>query len=226
MAGIRAGWLRYPLLQLATAVATLAFVVTVGVDMFGGAASNAAFRAAAPAEEMALQAPAAMPVLPTEVGADALEAGALQSAAGTTVPEAAAMDAQAATPTAASEDAIREAPGVGGAGEAPPAASETGTAAPLLEAGPAATGGCEVCAGEQQMLPPTPLEKFAAETTPEAATVTQEVEAQTLPPTPEATALEARQPSGPPAMRWLEIGLAAVALTLAAVTLRARRRAR
>lgn len=226
MAGIRSGRRRYPLLQLATAVATLAFVVTVGVDMFGGTFSNAAFRAAAPAEEMALQAPAAMPALPTEAGADALAAGALQSAAGTSVPEAAAMDAQAATPTAASEDAIREAPNLGGAGVAPPAVSETGTAAPLLEAGSAASGGCEACGGEPQVLQPTPLEKFAAEATPEAAKVTQEVVAQTLPPTPEATALEARQASGLPVMRWLEIGLAAVALTLAGVTLRARRRAR
>src|SRR3972149_5884125 len=76
MAGIRSVRLRYPLLQLATAVATLALIVTVGVDMFGGATSNAAFRAAAPAEEMALQAPAAMPALPPGAGADALEAGA------------------------------------------------------------------------------------------------------------------------------------------------------
>ena len=223
MAGIRSGRLRYPLLQMATAVATLALVVTVGVDMFGGAASNTAFRAAAPAEEMALQAPAA---LPTEVGADALEAGALQSVAATSVPEAAAMDAMAATPTAASEDAIREAPTLGVVGEAPSAARGTATAAPLLEAGSAATGGCEACGGGPQVLSATPMDKFAAESGPEAAMVTQEMENQPVTPMPETTALEARQSGGLPALRWVEIGLAAVALALAAVTLRTRRRAR
>ncbi len=70
------------------------------------------------------------------------------------------------------------------------------------------------------------MDKFAAESSPEAAMVTQEMEAQTVAPMPEATALEARRPGGLPALRWVEIGLAAVALALAAVTFRARRRAR
>ena len=226
MAGIRSGRLRYPLLPMATALATLAFVVTVGVDMFGGVTSNAAFRAAAPAEEMALQAPAAMPALPTAAGADALEAGALQSVAATSEPEVPAMDAMAATPTAASEDAIREAPTLGVVGEAPPAALGTATADPSLEARSAATGGCGACGGEPQVLGATPMDKFAAESGPEAAMVTQEMEAQTMTPMPEATALEARQPGGLPALRWVEIGLAAVALALAAVTVRTRRRTR
>ncbi len=223
MAGIRSGRVRFPLLPMATALATLAFVVTVGVDMFGGVTSNAAFRAAAPAEELALQAPAA---LPTEAGADALAAGALQSAAATNVPESAAMDAMAPTPTAASEDAIGEAPTLGDVGEAPPAALGTATADPSLEARSAASGGCEACAGEPQVLSATPMEKFAAESGPEAAVVTQEMEAQIVTSMPEATSLEARQPGGLSALRWVEIGLAAVALALAAVTLRTRRRAR
>jgi anti-sigma factor RsiW len=223
MAGIRSGRVRFPLLPMATALATLAFVVTVGVDMFGGVTSNAAFRAAAPAEELALQAPAA---LPTEAGADALAAGALQSAAATNVPESAAMDAMAPTPTAASEDAIGEAPTLGDVGEAPPAALGTATADPSLEARSAASGGCEACAGEPQVLSATPMDKFAAESGPEAAVVTQEMEAQIVTSMPEATSLEARQPGGLSALRWVEIGLAAVALALAAVTLRTRRRAR
>jgi len=76
------------------------------------------------------------------------------------------------------------------------------------------------------VLSATPMDKFAAESGPEAAMVTQEMENQPVTPMPETTALEARQPGGLPALRWVEIGLAAVALALAAVTLRTRRRAR
>jgi anti-sigma factor RsiW len=226
MAGVRTGRPRFPVLQLATVVATLAFVVTVGVDMFGVAGSGAILRAAAPAEEMAMQAPAAMSALPTEAVAEALELGTMPTGAGTAVSEAAAMDALAATPTAASEYANREAPGVGDAGEIPPTAPDAGTAAPLLEAAAAAGGGCEACGGEMQLPPPAPQDKVVGEATPGAAVVTQEAEVQPLRPAPEETGLEARQPAGLPAVRWLELGLATVALALAAITLRTRRRAR
>jgi hypothetical protein len=96
----------------------------------------------------------------------------------------------------------------------------------VLESGAAAAGGCEACGGEMQLPPTAPQEKFADVVTPEVGVRTPEVEAQTLLPTPEAIALEERQPGGLPAVRRLEIGLAAVALTLAAVTLRIRRRVR
>lgn len=213
MAAMRPGWLRYPGLQLATAVATLAFMVTVGVDLFGGAASSAAFRAAAPAEEMLMEAPAVQSVLPTQVGADALEAGA--PPAGT---------ATATMP--ASESAKLEAPGVGGGGELPPAAQDAVTAVPLLEAGPAASGECEACGGEMELPPAAPQEKIADAPTPEAPPVGQDAAAQAMTASAEEPAPETREPRGLPPVRWLEIGLAGVALTLAAVTLRARRRAR
>jgi hypothetical protein len=225
MTGVRSGWLRYPMLQLATAVATLAFVVTVGADVFGGAASNAVLRAAAPAEEMAMEAPAALSPLPTQVVADALGLSSLPTATGTIMPEAAAMAVIAATPTAASDDASRETPGGGGAGELPPAATDAGTPAPLLESRPAA-GECEACGADMQLPPPAPQEKFAAEVTSEAAMVTPEAAAQPLGAPPSETGLEVRQPGGLPAVRWIEIGLAAVALTLAAITLRVQRRSR
>jgi hypothetical protein len=222
MAGVRSGWLRYPMLQLATAMAALAFVITVGADVFGGVASNAVLRAAAPAQE--IEAPAAVSPLPTQAGADAFGSSALPTATGTAMPEAAAMDAIAATPTAASEYASREAPSVGGAGDLPPATDVTGTAAPILEAA-AASGPCEIC-GEVELPPPAPQEKLAADATPEGAMASPGPELQQLQPAPDATGLEERQPGGLPAVRWLEIGLAAIALTLAAFTLRAHRRVR
>src|SRR5512137_335253 len=55
MAGIRSGWLRAPVLHLATAVAALAFFVTVGVDVFAGPLQTGALRAAAPAQEMSAE---------------------------------------------------------------------------------------------------------------------------------------------------------------------------
>ena len=224
MASVRSGWLRYPVLQLATAVATLAFVITVGADVFGGVASNAALRAAAPAQEMALEAPAAVSPLPTQVGADSLGSIAPPMATGTAMPEAAAMAAIAATPTAAGEYASREAPGVGGAGELPLTTDLTPTVAPLLDAA-AGTGPCERC-GEVELPPPSPQEKLAADATPEATMASPGPDVQQLQPAPDETGLEEREPGGVPAVRWLEIGLAAVALTLAAITFRAYRRAR
>lgn len=222
MAGARSGWLRYPMLQLATAVATLAFVITVGADVFGGVASNAVMRAAAPAQELAMEAPAAVSSLPTQAGADAFGSSALPTATGTAIPEAAAMDAIAATPTAAGEYASRESPGVGGGGDLTPATQVT--EAPVLEAA-AATGPCEIC-GEVELPPPAPQEKLAAGATAEAAIATPEPDLQQLQTASDGTGLEERQPGGLPTVRWLEIGLAAIALTLAALTFRAYRRAR
>jgi hypothetical protein len=227
-AGVRSGWLRTPLLQLATAVAMLAFVVTVGVDVFGGSMQSTAFRAAAPAQEMAVEAPAA-------VGAEALEAGAVAVVTETlVVAETAAaagapMEIPAATPTAAEqaeEYANREAPTVGGAAGLPPAPSQVTTAAPLLEAVPTASGGCEACSADLELPTPAPQDKVAVTAAPEEASVTQEVAAQVSQPPVGEPAHEQRVQGGLPAVRWVEIGLGAIALLLGMVTLRARRRAR
>jgi hypothetical protein len=132
----------------------------------------------------------------------------LPTATVTAVPEAAAMDAIAATPTAASEYASREAPGVGGAGDLPPATDVTGTAAPLLEAA-AASGPCEIC-GEVELPPPAPQEKLADSATPDGPASPANRRAAV--PTASETRLETGRDAGRlPAVRWLEIGLAAIA---------------
>ena len=226
MAGVRFGWLRTPLLQLATAVATLAFVITVGVDVFGGSVQSVAFRAAAPAQEMLIEAPA-------EVAADALEAGAAATVAETAVVAAAPMEAVAGTPTAAvqaEEYANREVPTVGGAAPMALAPSEAATPAPMLEAAPTASGECEVC-GPDLVLPTTaPQDKIAVMAVPQGVAVTQEAAAQVIELPAEAPAEEpapeAHLRAGVPTMRWLEVGLGGAALLLGAVTLWARRRAR
>jgi len=233
MAGIRPGWLSTPFLQLATAVAMVAFVVTVGVDVFGGSVQGAAFRAAAPAQELAMEAPAA-------VGADALEAGAVAAVAETAVvadktvveetTEAAAapMEAFAATPTAALQAegyANREAPAVGGAA-VPPAPSVAATAAPMLEAAPTASGECEVCGPDLALPTAAPQDMVAVTALPEGTPVTRDSAAQVIEPPAEEPAPEARMRGGLATVRWLEIGLGAIALFLGAVTIWARRRAR
>ena len=245
MAGLRSGRLRTPFLQLATALATLAFVVTVGVDMLGGAMPGAALRAAAPAQEFALEAPAEV------AEADALGAGAVSSVAGTegavdravveetavaekTVVEetavmaAAPLEAPAATPTAvvqAEEFASREGPNAGGAGEIPPAPSE-GTAAPLLAAAPTSSGGCAVC-GPDLVLPTTaPPDTAAVTAVAEEMSVTEESAGQVIEPTVQGPAPEERLRGGMTPVRWLEIGLGAIALMLGTITVWARRRAR
>jgi anti-sigma factor RsiW len=233
MAGIRPGWLRTPFLQLATAVAMVAFLVTVGVDVFGGAVQGVAFRAAAPAQELAMEAPAA-------VGADALEAGAVAAVAETAVvaektvveetTEAAAapMEVFAATPTAALQAegyANREAPTVGGAAM-PPAPSVVATAAPTLEAAPTASGECEVCGPDLVLPTAAPQDMVAVTALPEETLVTRDSAAQVIEAPAEEPAPEERMRGGLPTVRWLEIGLGAVALFLGAVTVWARRRAR
>jgi anti-sigma factor RsiW len=233
MAGVRSGRLRTPFLQLATAVATLAFVITVGVDVLGGAMPGVALRAAAPAPEMAAEAPAEL------AAADALEAGTAATLAETAVAEKAVveqtiavaqapLEAPAATPTAQAqveEYASRAAPTVGGAAEAPPAPSEA-AAAPMLGAEPVVSQECEAC-GPDLVLPTTAPEGMVAATAvPEAQWVTQEAAAQVVEPPAERPAPEARLRRGVPALRWLEIGLGAAALLLGGVTLWARRRAR
>ena len=237
MAGIRPGWLRTPLLQLATAVAMVAFVVTVGVDVFGGSGQGVAFRAAAPAQDLAMEAPAA-------VGADALEAGAGAAVAETAVmaektvmeetTEAAAapMDVFAATPTAAVQAegyANREAPTVGGAA-VPPAPSGAATAAPMPEAAPTASGECEVCGPDLVLPTAAPQDMVAVTASPEETLVTRDSAAQVIEPPAEAPAEEPapeeRMRGGLPTLRWLEIGLGAIALFLGAITVWARRRVR
>ena len=237
MAGVRSGWLRTPFLQLATALATLAFVITVGVDVFGGMMPSAALRAAAPAQELAMEAPAEI------AAADALEAGAVPVAAETAAAEKATveetavvaappMEIIAATPTAgvqAEEYANREAPAVGGAAVGP-VPSEAATAAPLLEAQPTTGLDCEACSAELE-LPTAAAQDMAAVTAvPEGALVTEEAAIQVIEPPAEAPAEEpapeAHLRRGLSAVRRLEIGLGAVALFLGAITLWVRRRAR
>ena len=221
MAGVRSGWLRTPLLQLATAVATLAFVITVGVDVFGGSVQSAAFRAAAPAQEMLMEAPA-------EVAADALEAGAAATVAETAAVAAAPMEVVTATPTAAvqaEEYANREAPAVGGAAPMAPVPSAAATPAPMAAA-PTLSGECEVCGPDLVLPTAAPQDKVAVTAVPEGVAVTQETAAQVIEPPAVEPAPEAHLRAGVPTMRWLEIGLGAAALLLGAVTLWARRRAR
>jgi hypothetical protein len=233
MAGVRSGWLRTPFLQLATAVAMIAFVATVGIDVFGGAMPSAALRAAAPAQEPAMEAPAEV------AAAGALEAGSVATAAETALAEktvaeetavvaAAPMEVLAATPTPgmqAEEYANREAPAVGGAA-VPPAPSEVATAAPMRAAAPTVGRECEAC-GADLVLPTAALQdNVVATAIPEGVAVTQEAVAQAIKPPAEEPAPEARVRRGLPAMRWLEIGLGVITLLLGTVTLWARRRAR
>jgi anti-sigma factor RsiW len=232
MAGVR---LRTPFLQLATAVAVVAFAVTVGVDVFGGMVPTGALRAAAPAHEVAVEAPAEF------AAADALEAGAVATAAETAVVEkavveetvevaAAPMEAPAATPTAealAEEYANRQEPTVGGAVGMQAAPTP---AAPAPEMEPTASRRCEACGPE--LVLPTAESHVQVAATPgvEGASVTQEAAAQAVEPTPALAAAapvpETRVPGGLPGIRWLEIGLGTVALLLGAVTLWARARTR
>jgi anti-sigma factor RsiW len=252
MAGVRRRWLGYPALQLATAMATLAFFVTVGLDVFAPVAGSVAFRAAAPSEEMAMQAAALQPALPTEAGAAALEAGALSVVAETAMPaitatELSVADAvQESAPNAApslepGEYASRDVPGVGGGGEMPPAPLEAATPPP--SATPAESGatppGCEACGGDQLLPDATPVQKAVGEAaTPGAGATTLEPPAAAMPEgegvMPETFALETQAqmepaaevppPAGMPLVRWLEIGLAGGALLLGGLSLWARRK--
>ena len=253
MAGVRRRGLGYPALQLATAMATLGFVVTLGVDLFSFSIAPSAMRAAAPAEEMALEAPAALAPPPSDAaGAAVPEAGAVMEVAPT--PELGAqaqMDALQATlapaptatpPPAATESANRAAAALE-AGSLT-AAPTTGGAAPVIESpapppsaesGVETAPGCEACGGDQPLPPETQAEKAAGEQATPAAEATIEpgaalaVEGEAA--TPEAYALQAPPPREPtpeippaglPWLRWLEIALAATALLLAGLTLRAR----
>lgn len=229
MAGVRRGWLRTPFLQLATAVATLAFVVTVGVDVLGQAAPVGMLRAAAPAPEMLMEAPAemseadalsgvAVASAPEEQeapgegtpGMGAVEAGEACAVDKTAVEETPAAEATvsvegyAVTPTAAlppEGSASLEAPNLGGAGAAPPAPATAPTAAPMLETTAASTL--------------APADQAARESVP-----------QTSEPPALAPEGPVGAPAGLPPMRWLEIGLGLVALVLGLITLRARGRGR
>ena len=246
MAGVRRRWLGYPALQLATAMATLAFFVTVGLDVFAPVAGSMAFRAVAPSEEMAMQAPAPQSALPTEAGAAALEAGAVSAEAETAVPAATATEmsvadavhesASNAPPSLGpSEHASRDVPGVGGGGEPPPAPVEAATpppSAPLADSGAATLPSCEACGGDQLLPAATSAQKVAGEAgTPGAEAMTLEQPAAL---TPEAFALETQAqmepavevplPAGVPMVRWLEIGLAGAALLLGGLSLWARRK--
>ena len=253
MAGVRRRWLGYPALQLATAMATLAFFVTVGLDVFAPVAGSVAFRAVAPSEEMAVQAPALQSALTTQVGAAALEAGAVSAVAETAMPavtatEMSVADAmQESAPNAApslgpGEYASREVPGVGGGGEMPPAPLEAATpppSAPPAESGAATPPGCEACGGDQLLPEATPVHKAVGEAaTPAAGATTLEPPAAAMPEgegvTPEAYALEPQTlsepiaevppPAGMPIVRWLEIGLAGGALLLGGLSLWVRRK--
>ena len=253
MAGVRRRWPAYPALQLATAMATLAFFVTVGLDVFAPVAGSVAFRAVAPSEEMAMQAPALQSALPTEAGAAALEAGAVSAVAETAMPAVTATEmsvadaVQESAPNAPpslepGEYASREVPGVGGGGELPPAPLEAATpppSAPPAESGAAALPGCEACGGDQLLPAATAAQKVAGEAaTPGAEALTPEQPAAAMPEgegvTPEAYALEPQTqmepaaevppPAGLPIVRWLEIGLAGAALLLGGLSLWARRK--
>lgn len=245
MAGQRRRGLGYPTLQLATVLATVALIVTVGVDVFSPSAGSSAMRSAAPAQEMALEAPAdALPPSdsagnpPTEAGAamegaatPMLEAGALLDAV---TPAALVPTATASQPPA--DSMSRALPTPGGASEVPPVLA---TAAPPAAENRVTTApDCEPC-GEAQLLPPEPpAEKMAVTpgTPPAAATLGQEAAsvpeseapaqafALTAPPAPQAAS---QTPSVPlPLLRWLEVGLGSAVLLLAALTLWARRAAR
>jgi len=250
MAGVRRRGLGYPALQLATAMATLGFIVTLGVDLFSFSVAPSALRAAAPAEEMMLEAPAAQALPPSDAaGAAVPEAGAAMEAAPT--PELGAqaqMDALQATlppaptatlPPAATESANRAAPTLEAGGPSTAPTVESPAPPALAESGVSAAPTCEACGGEQPLPPETQAEKAAGEQATPAAEATiapgaalaDEGEAAT----PEAYALQAAPamepaPEVPPAgitwLRWLEIALAATALLLAGLTLRARAKSR
>lgn len=256
MAGMRRRRMGYPALQLATAMATLGFIVTLGIDLFSFSAAPSALRVAAPAEERLLEAPAeqALP-LGDAAAAGVPEAGAAMQAATPLEGAEMQMDALQATPSpaptatpapAATDSAYRAAPAPE-SGSPTPAPSIEG-AAPMVEstAPPAAAEsgvstapGCEACGGEQPLPPETPSEKTAGEpAAPTAEAMTEpgdELAGKGEAPTPAANAIEAPPPlepaatvppAGLPWLRWLEIALAGAVLLLAGLTLRARAKSR
>ena len=246
MAGVRRRGLGYPALQLATAVATLGFIVTLGVDLFSFSVAPSALRAAAPAEEMLLEAPAAQALPPSDAaGAGGPEAGAAMEAASTPEPAAQAqMDALQAdaspAPTATAsaaptESANRAAPAVEAGSLTPVPTIEGAAPPPSAESGVMTAPGCEACEGEQPLPPETQSEKTAGELTTPAAEATIDPGAALAvggeAATPEAYALQAPPPleptpeippAGLPWLRWVEIALAAAAILLAGLTIRAR----
>ena len=219
-------------------MATLGFIVTLGVDLFSFSAASSALRAAAPAEEMALEAPAAQALPPSDaVG------GAVPEAATPILGAEVQLDSLQATPppaptatgpAAPTESANRVAPVLeAGASTAVPTA-EVAAPPPAAESGVMTAPACEACSGDQPLPPETPYEKAAGEapTSVSAPTVepgaavaaaeaaTPETFALRSPPAPEATS--AVPPAGLSWLRWLEIGLAGMAMLLAGLTLRAR----
>jgi hypothetical protein len=249
MAGVRRRGLGYPALQLATAMATLGFIVTLGVDLFSFSAAPSAMRAAAPMEETVLEAPAAQALpLNDAAGAGAPEAGAAMEAAST--PELGAeaqMDALQATlppaptataPAAPTESAYRAAPALEAGSLTAVPTAEGAAPPPSAESGVTTEPGCEACGGEQLLPPGTQSEKTAGElATPAEATIESAaaLAAEGEAATSEAFALQAPPPlepapeippAGLPWLRWVEIALAATAIMLAGLTFRARTKSR
>jgi len=96
----------------------------------------------------------------------------------------------------------------------------------MLAASPTSSGGCAVC-GPDLVLPTTAPADTAAETTvAEEMSVTEESAGQVIEPPVQGPAPEERLRGGMTPVRWLEIGLGAIALMLGTITVWARRRAR
>lgn len=195
MVGLRERRRPYPLLQLATALTTMAFLVVSGMDVLSrGLALGASAPAAAPMQ---------LAVAPSE------EAPMLQAAEEAVAASAAAGTASdlAATPTLQPE--MRSlAPGTpfsgmgGGPAETPVAAEAEG-----LETAPAATAVPETEAPVEAEAPAPAAEE--APPPPASENMLVAVPPKAPPPTP---------------FIWLEIGLGATVLLFAFLTLRVRRK--
>jgi hypothetical protein len=215
MAGVRPRRPAYPALRLATALATVAFLLVSGVDVLTRGLSRMALGAAAPAP------PVEAPMLGAAPANEGLAEGeqppqerALASELPPTPPALQAFaDALAGTPTAAEEGL----PPVYGGGE-PPEASPAGTLVGIGGGGPLPTMAAGLALSPSKTSTPTPTPTPSP--TPTA----------TPTPVPQLTivAVEIPEAGGPPGLgplRWAEILLGAAVVVFAVFSLWFRREA-
>jgi anti-sigma factor RsiW len=220
-AGVRRTARAYPALRLATVVATLAFMTTVGLDALTRVVQPAGLRAMAPAAEAPA---AAAPQLSQELPAPAATLGETEAVAADRLavsPTAEAeMMLQAVGPTPTAMETLIVPKEAGAAQATPPPTTVLGAAAPAE--GPAATAEsrCETC-GEELILPTA--EK--GDQVLKNAVVASATPVPTATPFPQAYAARTETSEiAAPSLRLFEIGFAALALALGVLTIRSRRK--